>query len=193
MAYDQDQLAAADTDFSLASTAKEEYQYDEGMRVYPHRIGMKQGHKFCGGCCDMRRAVIIVNIVNASLLALGFLSILTIAGASSLGATDDDLEEAIVGFDDAGIIVVLAVTAAKILFSFIGMYGAFRFDIFMVGACFAVYVVESLFAILTLNIAGLVYSAFFAYPHYFFVIEVQHGIMTPENYPINEEHSCCCV
>jgi hypothetical protein len=129
MAYDQDQLAAADTDFSLASTAKEEYQYDEGMRVYPHRIGMKQGHKFCGGCCDMRRAVIIVNIVNASLLALGFLSILTIAGASSVGATDDDLEDAIVGFDDAGIIVVLAVTAAKILFSFIGMYGAFRFDV----------------------------------------------------------------
>jgi hypothetical protein len=129
MTYEQDQLATADTDFSLASTAKEEYQYDEGMRVYPHRIGMKQGHKFCGGCCDMRRAVIIVNIVNASLLALGFLSILTIAGASSGGATDDDLEDAIVGFDDAGFIVVLAVTAAKILFSFIGMYGAFRFDV----------------------------------------------------------------
>jgi hypothetical protein len=23
----------------------------------------KQGHKCCGGCCDMRRAVIIVNII----------------------------------------------------------------------------------------------------------------------------------
>lgn len=129
MAYQQDQLTTADTDFSLASTAKEEYQYDEGMRVYPHRIGLKQGHKFCGGCCDMRRAVIIVNIINASLLALGFLSILTIAGASSVGATDDQIEDAIVGFDEAGIGVVLGVTAVKILFNLIGMYGAFRFDV----------------------------------------------------------------
>lgn len=130
MNSDQDQLATVDTDYSLSSTAKEEYvHYDDGMRVYPHRIGMKQGHKFCGGCCDMRRAVIIVNIINASLLALGFLSILTIAGASSIGATDDQIEDAIVGFDEAGIGVVLAVTAGKILLNFIGMYGAFRFDV----------------------------------------------------------------
>lgn len=130
MASEPDQLATADTDYSLASTAKEEYmQYDEGMRVYPHRIGMKQGHKFCGGCCDMRRAVIIVNIINASLLALGFLSILTIAGASSVGATDDQIEDVIVGFDEAGIGVVLGVTAVKILLNFVGMYGAFSFDV----------------------------------------------------------------
>lgn len=63
----------------------------------------------------------------------------------------------------------------------------------MVGACFALYIVEGIFAILTLNIAGLVYSVFFAYPHYSFIREVQDGIMTPANYPINEEHSCCCV
>lgn len=129
MNSEHDQIATLDTDFSLASTAKEEYQYDEGMRVYPHRIGKKQGHKFCGGCCDMRRAVIIVNIINASLLALGFLSILTIAGASSVGAADAQMEDAIVGFDEAGIGVVLGVTAAKIILNLIGMYGAFRFDV----------------------------------------------------------------
>lgn len=33
-----------------------------------YHTGPKLGHMCCGGCCDMRRAVIIVNIVNASLV-----------------------------------------------------------------------------------------------------------------------------
>lgn len=130
MNNEQEQLATTETDYSLASTAKEEdMQYGEGMRVYPHRIGMKEGQKFCACCCDMRRAVIIVNIINASLLALGFLSIVGIAGASSVGATDDQIEDAIVGFDGAGISVVLGVTVGKIVLNLIGIYGAFKFDV----------------------------------------------------------------
>ena len=41
----------------------------------------KKGSMFCGGCCDMRRAVIIVNTIGAALglIAFGYCSYIYIA------------------------------------------------------------------------------------------------------------------
>ena len=36
----------------------------------------KQGHNCCGGCCDVRRAVSIVNLINAVLLLIGIAGVL---------------------------------------------------------------------------------------------------------------------
>lgn len=46
----------------MSSTAKTEIDYQLAQSDHRHN-GDKQGHKCCGGCCDVRRAVIIVDIV----------------------------------------------------------------------------------------------------------------------------------
>lgn len=75
-----------------------------------------------------------------------------------------------------------------------GIYGAYIFDIRLVGVSLAAYALEAIFALLGFNLVGIIMAGFFAYPHVFFIKEVRAGIMTKERYvPGIEEQSCCCV
>ena len=67
-----------------------------------------------------------------------------------------------------------------------------RYNVWMVGFAAAVYYADFVMALVALNIPRSVYMAFFLYPHFFLIQEIRSGIMSPENYP-NEEQSCCCV
>ena len=142
----------------------------------------------------MRRAVIIVNIINAVLLTMGIFSVLAARHMSSqVDAVDDDeLESALEEFNSLPIAALLVIQISKILLSILGIFGAIRFSVPMVGLAMAAYIFDAVFALIGFNIAGLLFAGFFAYPHGFFIKEVRAGIMTKENYP-NEEYSCCCV
>lgn len=73
-----------------------------------------------------------------------------------------------------------------------GIIGAWKYKIYMVGFTLMMYLLDAAMAILGLNPSHAIISLLFAYPHFYLMREIQQGIMTEENYP-NEEHSCCCV
>jgi hypothetical protein len=183
------------TEYTLATGAKDTPPgHVEGIAVDGvYRTGVKEGHKCCGGCCDMRRAVIIVNLINAFFLVLGILAMLTLTKIDPDDYTDDEVEAAVSNVDKASVTVVIVISLCKLGLNLLGVYGAITYNIYMVGASFAVYVLEAAMSLVVMNVLHFLYSAFFAYPHVFFIREVKAGVMTKENYPINEEMSCCCV
>jgi len=150
-----------------------------------------KAHKCCGGCCDMRRAVITVNIINASLLALGLMSFVYSSTYDYEDVDDDEVKDAYTSLD-TGMGGLIAITAVKLVLSLVGIYGAYTYNVVMVGISCACYFLEAVFAFVFFNIGGLVYASLFAYPHFFFIREARAGVMTKENYH-NVEHSCCCV
>ena len=138
----------------------------------------------------MRRAVMIVNCVNASLLVVGLLSFTFISSGG--GAVDDDeVEEAFTSLN-AGMAALITITAIKLAISLLGIYGAYAYNALLVGICGVSYALEAVLALFTLNIGSLIYCGFFAYPHFYFYQEVKAGIMSKENYE-NVKYSCCCV
>jgi len=165
----------------------------------------KQGHKCCGGCCDVRRAVIIVNIIEACFAFLGMLGLLamnnmTTSLYSSADQYDDDevaaamaeYEEAMATFGSIPIGAILAIQAVRVVGALAGIVGAIKYNFYLVGAAGIMYCVSCATSIVALNLGGAIMAGFFAYPHYFLVQEIRKGIMSEENYH-NERQSCCCV
>lgn len=164
--------------------------------VYPTSTALlKQGHTCCGGCCDMRRAVIIVNIINVSILAFGAAGILAASRMSSTAAVQYDDDEVQAAFGEMGNLSVggiIGIMTVKIVLSALGIYGAYSYSALLTGIAAASFCVEVVLSLIGVNIAGVVFAACFAYPHFFFINEVNKGIMSKENYQ-NEIQSCCCV
>jgi hypothetical protein len=77
--------------------------------------------------------------------------------------------------------------------STIGVFGAITFNKWMVGVTAAAYCVGVVMGLVFMQRNVVIYSAFFAYPHFFLVKEIQQGIMTKQNYDATERMSCCCV
>jgi hypothetical protein len=138
---------------------------DAGCVDLYHEKGPKRGHKLCSGCCDVRRAVIIVNMVVGGLTLLVFIFVFPLA------------------------IVFAPFPLAPCA---LGIMGAIQYNVYMVGAAALHICVVIGFALSNFNIFGVALFAFFLYPHIFFIKEVRDGIMSKENYG-NERHSCCCV
>jgi hypothetical protein len=92
----------------------------------------KQGHAFFGGCCDMRRAVIIVNIISVTFTSLSLVTILMAASKtvsrdmSAFSYDDDEVQEAMPNFIEAkpAVGVFFALTAIRIVANGLGIYGA---------------------------------------------------------------------
>jgi hypothetical protein len=157
--------------------------------------GPMQGHKCCGGCCDMRRAVIIVNALNLVFVAVGLFRVLAMkknsANANDMYDVDDDDDEVVATMMEFGNIPLagfIVLTCARLLCSVIGIVGAVQYNIYMVGVGAAGYVIDAVMALVLFQLIGFFYYVFFAYPHLFFISEVRKGIMSKENYP-NEDYS----
>ena len=131
----------------------------------------KQGHRCCGGCCDVRCAVIVVNLVNMGILLLAsvdYLSVLNIY------------------------INYILIGVAVICINAIGVAGAILFNKWMVGVAAVAYVLGFGASMYFLSPHLLAYYGCFLYPHVFLIKEIHTGIMTKENYePV--EKQCCCV
>mmetsp|Transcript_7748 Transcript_7748/g.12827 ORF Transcript_7748/g.12827 Transcript_7748/m.12827 type:complete len:190 (+) Transcript_7748:93-662(+) len=155
----------------------------------------KQGHKCCGGCCDTKRAVIVVNIINIGVILMAVFSILATRSMSQQTDAvydDDEVQAALAAFSEAPIGIFLAVSGVKACISLAGIMGAIKYNVVLTGIAAAAFCFDAVVALIAFNVVGVVYAALFAYPHFFFIKEVRNGTMSVENYP-NEVHSCCCV
>jgi hypothetical protein len=164
----------------------------------------KQGHVFFGCCCDVRRAVIIVNIISIVFVSFGLLVMgaykfscdVTKAGSADTYDNDGEEWEAITrAFNGASLSMGDAIIWAAIRISayVLGITGAVWFNDWMMIDTLVVYCFDFVMAAVAVNVTRLVMAALFAYPHFFFIKEVRSGIMSQSNYRKNERLSCCCV
>lgn len=160
----------------------------------------KQGHSCCGGCCDMRRAVIIVNIVKVTLL--GISSILLLFGVHALEELyESDATEIVYGSDEIikesekELITSILINTIETISFLCGAWGAIKFDpnlVLIGGIGYVFMVLRTLtFGSLWVTFPDLLLNGFLLYPHVFLYKELKEGIMTPTNYDM-EKQSCCC-
>uniref|UniRef100_A0A7R9WZN6 Uncharacterized protein n=1 Tax=Craspedostauros australis TaxID=1486917 RepID=A0A7R9WZN6_9STRA len=158
---------------------------------------MKEGQVCCGSCCDMRRAVIIVNIVMVTFLTLNvflqFLGYELVELAARESDASEDTKEAAKEMESLHIGLRILFHLLEIAAYSFAIRGAIKFERNFVLIGFCAYIFSFGVNLLILRkLVGAVLTAFFAYPHYFLAKEIEDNIMTPENYP-NEVHSCCCA
>jgi hypothetical protein len=155
-------------------------------------LGIKRGHKCCGGCCDVRRAVIIVNLVSIGLAVVGLMGIAALTQMDENMFDDDEVKTALTGLDGTSMGVASAIIIFRMMFNCLGIYGAIQYRQYYVIAALVAYVVAAFVSLWNLEIVGAVVSLLFAYPHIFLIKEIRNGIMSEETYPV-EKQSCCCV
>lgn len=148
----------------------------------------KQGHSCCGGCCDVRRAVIIVDIIMIFLLFIDIAGIMTITKQRDL-LDDDEVQEAIEDSHGTWGIIMFVI---EIVLLCVSIWGAVSYSTPKVVVGLGLFSIGCLMSLVQFNLPGALLTGLFAYPHYFLYHEINNGIMNPENY-YNEEQSCCCV
>lgn len=140
-------------------------------------LGEKQGSKFCGFCCDLRRAVIILAIV--AIVVYSISAILTLAVVQLLG------------FLEFGVVVILLM---PILFFVFQLVAAMKYNVCMLVTAVVfqcVSLIVGLYFYDSLNpIVSIALWALFVYPTVGLILEIKKGIMSKENYP--REAYCCC-
>lgn len=147
----------------------------------------KQGHSCCGGCCDVRRAVIAIDLVMIITLLVEIFGVLTFSAQQPL--EDDELQAALDKMH-GGIGIFLFVLEITLLS--VAIWGAVIFSAPKVAVGLFVFGIGCVLSMLQFNLPAVLMSGLFAYPHYFLYTEISSGIMSEENY-YNEEQSCCCV
>jgi hypothetical protein len=134
----------------------------------------KQGHIFCGVCCDTRTACLVVNIISLAFAGLGLISL----------APQMDRP----GFERFG--VLMAAFVIGIVCNAVGLFGALKFKkmfILIPSIWFGIEAILSL--VLFMDFIGFSFAIFFLYPHIMFYKELQEGTMSRENYA--HEKNCC--
>jgi hypothetical protein len=154
----------------------------------------------CGCCCDLVRACIIVDVCDICLsIMIIVVSVLGLELQQSFIDTIDfsvyDNDEMVVDDDEMFLqennMDRLRMTGCGILFSLIGILGAYRFHKYLV-LCTAIwYCVDLIRSVVTLQWANSVVTACFSYPHFALFMALQKGKITRENYYATEKQSCC--
>lgn len=160
-------------------------------------IRRKQGHSCCGGCCDVRRAVVVLCILSIVGNFIGLCSSQAIktfvdGAATSFSFDDDSINQAkdqTVQSANSGMNQIMIFQCIALVSASLSMIGAFIFNKYLVMVN-VIYLTVSIFAMPSLGI--LVVNGLWLYPHILLVIYIHNGIMSKENYPY-ERQSCCCV
>mmetsp|Transcript_15584 Transcript_15584/g.20303 ORF Transcript_15584/g.20303 Transcript_15584/m.20303 type:complete len:224 (+) Transcript_15584:29-700(+) len=157
------------------------------------RATSKSGHSCCGGCCDMRRAVIIINAINIFRIIF-FIAIYLISGQEFLVTSEESGKMHYDADEQTFYNWVVPVTWGLTILAcnFLGVDGALSFNKWMVGAPLVFYCFLFFSALISQDILGICLSGSLAYPHFVFIHEMNSGIMTWQNYH-NEDQSCCSV
>lgn len=161
-------------DFGVAEAPKPETLTDADR---PH-----QGHRFFGVLCDMRRAVMFLDMTNFALVFLNLLLFLCfrltihVDGAHHGPSVGRELASAFPG----------------LIMSGLGIYGAKQFKYHLVMLAAVYFGLEALFSVITFHFFGVIIKSTFIYAHTILAMEIEQGIMTEENYP-KEEYSMCGV
>ena len=165
-------IATKETEYTPVVVQGHNYaDVSKGDGMSPMIRGEKQGHKCCGSCCDVRRAVIVVNMLNVQVFLLGLFFMIVFQMAS------DDTEKTqneVVYMIFGSFILICAVPA---VFGAVGIAGALLYNKWMVGIAGAFFCQLMIFSVVNWNIFGVVVMGLFAYPHYFLVKEINQGII----------------
>lgn len=159
----------------------------------------KRGHICCKKCCDVRRAVIILNLINIAFI-IG--CILSLYGLKYIwnnpeeysNETDDQsFQTTLDTIEKIPYHWIMFVSIIHIGISWIGIVGAFNYKVYMIGFAALMYIFDVVLSICQWKFLAAFIAALFAYPHLYLMQEIKHGIMSQESYKSNEEYSCCCV
>ncbi len=185
----------------MATSNEEEIVVDDGVKKEEVSYIMsaplsgapriKQGHKCCGGCCDVRRAAMIVNTINACLNTIAVFGLCQAHIAAHREHFNDD-DSSVLTAHPLPFAPMLTWLLVRIVIYIAGAYGGLIYNIWLVGLAVLEYVIDLIFFSMMADIPGAVMVAFFIYPNVIFILEVRKGIMSKETYH-NEEYSCCCV
>jgi hypothetical protein len=185
-------LAANTPQYYLMNDAQYAAQYKPRLMQQERCKPRKQGHTCCGCCCDVRRAVIVVNLLAGTYL------LMMVQWIFALVALRYDY--------NYKYWALLVMNCLQLVPVGMGIFGAVYYNGWFIGVAALHYTLQFLFICnvswynlampndlpLDEPIAMAVAMALCAYPHFMLISEIRGGIMSPENYE-NEQHSCCCV
>jgi hypothetical protein len=152
--------------------------------------GVKQGHKFCGRFCDMRKAVIVVNSISIGLSVIGLIGLIVLSNVDPANYDDDEIRVALNGLHAGKLGAASAILLIQVMIRGMGIYGALKYNKYMVAGCLLVYIFEIFTALWFLDWLDFLIAALFAYPHIFFIIEVHEGILSESTYDVEEYSGC---
>ena len=168
-----------------------------------------QYHTNCFGfCCDFRKAVIIVNSISLGinlimmiLVAVGFNAIAGGMNDAMAEIDDDQVKQAMEQMNGAGggalMGFVEVIIFIGVIFAGLGIFGALKYNkcaLITTSVFYSLSVLGSLFSInsdnLGASLVNIIFPSLWLYPHVCFLILMDKGVMTPDNYP-KIEKSCC--
>jgi hypothetical protein len=149
---------------------------------------MKQGASFCGGCCDMRRAVIVVNAVMIAMIVCNC-TVLFLVSNGEVEVDDDVVTTKLHNIPKGPFLLVFVLQMTVYA---IGIWGAVSFSLWQLYLVSFLYSLTFVLNLLAFNLPAVFFAGGFAFPHFILIREIKAGIMTRANY-YNEEQSCCCV
>lgn len=226
--HDEDLVDDANNDDDDCTTETSDTRNKQGRRLRRRKVGSL----YFGFCCDMRRAVIILNSVCYTMLVFYLVdTIQYLLGARSnleADATSSNLNQANDNdvhnddytsnsnsfdqndnderlFSNMTLVRIILSSLLPLIVCLLGAIGAWWYNPYMVsvaGIMYTYWSIVDFFGIFRstgisnqLGHAGSFAINLFvlAYPHYFYILEYQKGIMVPENYEHNVKHSCCCI
>ena len=119
----------------------------------------RKSHLFFGKYCDMRVAVVFLNVFNIALLLLsGFISLFRF------------------GFGTIGMLL------PGLVLSGIAIYGAMNFELWAMAIATVGFFLGLLSDLWFLNFVGVIFGAIVVYTHGMLTKEIHEGIMTKETY-----------
>lgn len=156
--------------------------------------GSRKGHLFLGCLCDMRRAVVAVNVLSilGVIIQVSF-AIWYLAVSEEDLNEDDDLSEWLASEETLPKEIVaagLALCMLSLLIYSLGIRGALKFNVTMVSASTIYHCVTVVLHLLAQTWLLAAFEVLCVYPHIMFIQQVGKGIMTAENY-VNEKRICC--
>lgn len=136
----------------------------------------KQGHSFLFCLCDMRRAVIMIDILCLLGAIIGLIIAIVIK-------EDDNIRNQVkIVLNNYSYWTIIGIQATAILAFLVGIIGAFRFRICPILMTCLWNIVYIVLCVLDKNWFEVVFHAICLYPHNFLCHELVKGIMTKENY-----------
>ena len=206
--------ASAPTTITETPLEVEEVQVDQSKDSAKEDKEEKLGRSCCGCCCDMRRAVIIMNLISIVALVIGFFVDRFTIFDDAIDDINERQGDIVSKQEDKDEVndtfrLLLILGCISIGTSLLAIYGALKFQHRMIllntafvpaeaalRLAFSFRLADSVdeFDYTWVNGGGVIIGAFFmTYVQISLIKEILQGIMAPETYRSREEQSCCCV
>jgi hypothetical protein len=201
--------------YTMQKFEMQDIETDNAVILAEHKLAAS----FCGGCCDMKRGVIIANAVYAFISLISILRkhemvqegreaivLFDQVNDDVLKEVTDNTTEMLTTLDNA-LILITWILVFGMFFSALSIYGAVQYKFWpvVVGAAYNVVAFLACAAIngstgtkvpvfdadpIRIYVFPLLATLFHCYPNAYFAYQLKTGVMSQERYQY--EKSCCC-